>query len=104
MVTKILDKNWGKPLPVAVWAAQRNVYGSDLRRPYVVAGVFPQRLRVDPIDYPRRIKERLATTLAGYKDMLPQYEASEEEKRVAAIKEVIRFLEGEYEHFAELTS
>ena len=46
VITYVLDKHWGKPLPVALWAAQRDVYKSDPRRPYVVAGVFPQSLRV----------------------------------------------------------
>ena len=63
VVTKVLDEHWGKPLAVALWSAQHDVYGSQLRRPYVVAGVFPQRLRIDPIDYPEKIKRRLAKPL-----------------------------------------
>jgi hypothetical protein len=101
VVTKVLDEHWGKPLAVALWSAQRDVYGSHLRRPYVVAGVFPQRLRVDPIDYPEKIKRRLAGTLAGYKDMLASAELSGDRKRIAAIKDVIKIYEREYEHFAK---
>ena len=88
-------------MAVAVWSAQRDVYGSDLRRPYVVAGVFSQRLRVDPIDFPKRIKSRLATTLVGYKEMLAGLGSSGNEKRVAAVKEIIKIFELEYAHFAE---
>ena len=40
VVTKLLDDHWNQPLPIALWAAQREVYKSDARRPYVVAGVF----------------------------------------------------------------
>jgi hypothetical protein len=70
VITKVLDQHWEKPLPVALWAAQRDVYGSNLRRPYVVAGVFPQRLRVEPRDYPLRIRQQLDRSLRGYQEML----------------------------------
>ena len=40
VATKILDDYWGKPLAVALWSAQRDVYRSDLRRPYVVPASF----------------------------------------------------------------
>jgi hypothetical protein len=101
VVTKVLDEHWGKPLAVAVWSAQRDVYGSNLRRPYVVAGVFPQRLRIDPADHPERIKRYLASTLAGYKDMVARLELSGDEKRIAALKEVIKIYEREHERFSK---
>ena len=102
VATKILDDYWGKPLAVALWSAQRDVYRSDLRRPYVVAGVFPQRFRVDPTDHPERIKRRLANTLAGYRETLARAEPSGDAKRVAAIKDIITIYELEYEHFAHM--
>jgi hypothetical protein len=101
VVTKVLDEYWGQPLAVAVWSAQRDVYGSDPRRPYVVAGVFSQGLRVDLIDFPKRIKRRLATTLSGYKEMLASLESSGDEKRIAALKGIIKVFELEYGHFAK---
>ena len=97
----MLDAYWGKPLAIAVWSAQREVYGSNLRRPYVVAGVFSQSLRIDPIDYPERIKRRLAETLAGYRDMLASVEPSGDAKRIAALKDIIKIYELEHEHFAK---
>ncbi|MGE3993359.1 hypothetical protein, partial [Pseudorhodoplanes sp.] len=66
VVLKILDKHWGKPLPVAVWAAQRDVYQSVPRSPYVVSGVFPQRVRVIAINYPLKIYRRLARGLTAW--------------------------------------
>jgi hypothetical protein len=60
----VLDKHWNKPLAAALWAAQRDVYGANLRRPYVATGVYPQRLRVKVIDYPKRIRTQLARSLA----------------------------------------
>jgi hypothetical protein len=47
VIIKLLDKHAGKPLPAALWSAQREVYGDDdVRRPYVATGVYPQRLRI----------------------------------------------------------
>ncbi|CAD6552575.1 hypothetical protein ACFQ3P_06455 [Paraburkholderia sabiae] len=47
VVVKLLDKGWGKCLPHALWSAQNSTYGAgSTRRPYVVTGVYPQRLRV----------------------------------------------------------
>jgi len=101
VVTKVLDDYWGQVLPVAVWAAQRKVYGSDLRRPYVVAGVFPQRFHIDPVDQIERIKSRLAKALAGYRDMLADYEGSG--KRVKPLKEIVKIFEREHGHFVKLS-
>jgi hypothetical protein len=101
VVKKVLDEYWGKPLAIAAWAAQRDVYGSDLRRPCVVAGVFCQCLHIDAIDYPKRIKRQLAETLTGYKEMLVSLEPSGDAKRIAALKDVIKIYERECEHFGK---
>jgi hypothetical protein len=56
VATRFLGKDFGKVLPHALWSAQNAVYGSDGdRRPYVVTGVYPQRLRTTREDVPRRI-------------------------------------------------
>jgi hypothetical protein len=99
VVTKVLDEHWTKPLPIALWSAQRDVYTSDLRRPYVVAGVFPQRLRVEPLNYPQRIKRHLARSLAGWREMLTGLDSGDA-KRIAAVKDIIKIYERELEHFA----
>ena len=102
VVTKVLDEYWGRPLAIALWYAQRDVYGSQLKRPFVVAGVFPQCLRVDPFDYPEKIKRRLSETLAGYQSMLANAKRSGDRKRLAAIEEIIKIYKREYAHFARL--
>ena len=56
----MLDKHYGKPLPTALWSAQRKVYGDSIRRPYVITGVYPQRLRVTHRDVPKDIVRELA--------------------------------------------
>ena len=40
VVERMLGKHFGKPLPVALWAAQRDVYGSGGRAPYVMMAYF----------------------------------------------------------------
>jgi hypothetical protein len=99
IATKLLDDHWGKPLAVALWAAQRDVYGSNTRRPYVVAGVFPQRLKVDLTDHPKQIKNKLEKTLLGYKAMLASAERSGDTKRIAAVNDIIKIFERESAHF-----
>lgn len=60
IVVRLLNKYFGRPLPHAIWSAQNTVYGkgSD-RRPYIVTGVYSQRLRVTKEDVPNRILSRL---------------------------------------------
>lgn len=64
----MLGKHFGKALPHALWSAQNGVYGegSD-RRPYVVSGVYPQRLRSTREDVPRRIISKLWSGLRYWK-------------------------------------
>ena len=83
VVIKVLDKHWGKPLPVAFWAAQRDAYGDGSRRPYVVNGVFPQRLRVKQMDYPERIKRQLARGLVGWRKSYEACDPHNSEKKKA---------------------
>jgi len=45
VLLRALRKHHGKVLPHAFWSAQREAYGDNPRRPYVVAGVYPQRIR-----------------------------------------------------------
>ena len=101
VVTKVLSEYWDELLPVAIWSAQRKVYGSNLRRPYVVAGVFPQRFHIDPVDQIERIKTRLAKALAGYRDLLASSEQSGNAKRASSLKETVAIFEREYQHFAD---
>jgi hypothetical protein len=103
VVTRLLDRHWGKPLAIALWAAQRDVYAGSLRRPYVLSGVFPQRLRVEPLDYPERIRKRLATSLAGYREMRAGL-SEEDGKRIEAVQEIIRIYERELEHFEDASN
>jgi hypothetical protein len=70
VVVKLLSRHFGKPLPAALWSAQREVYGCSVRRPYVATGVYPQRLRGSRCDVPQEVERRLAASLAGWQSDL----------------------------------
>lgn len=58
---KLLDKYWGRPLPHALWSAQIGIYGkNDHRRPYVMTGVYTQKLRATKENVPLHIMRRLS--------------------------------------------
>ena len=60
IVVRLLDKYFGKPLGHAVWSAQNVTYGAKSnRRPYIVTGVYPQRLRTTRENAPRLILKKL---------------------------------------------
>jgi hypothetical protein len=94
VVVKLLGKHFGKPLPTALWSAQREVYGATVRRPYIMTGAYPQRLRVSPYDVPRYLATRISRAVTEWKNRLAKRGASEERK-VTGIREHITFYERE---------
>jgi hypothetical protein len=100
VVVRILDKHWQKPLAAALWAAQRDVYGTNIRRPYVVTGVYPQRLRVKVMDYPARIKRQLARSLANWKRRRASLKP-DDSKQIAMTEEIIKVYTRELTHFLD---
>lgn len=102
VLVKILDKHWGKNLPVAVWAAQRDVYRDDPRRPYVVSGIFPQRLRVKMMNYPLRIFKRLAHGLRVWSARLKEAEVQSDNEKKKAIEEIVKVYRREVMHFRNI--
>lgn len=82
VVTRVLGKSWGKPLPHAIWATQNAIYGAGGdRRPYVVTGVFPQRLRATRENVPLYILKKLIAARDGWKRNLAKIEDDEARKR-----------------------
>jgi hypothetical protein len=66
-----LQKHHGKTLPHAFWAAQRETYDANPRRPYVVAGVYTQRIQATIADVPAHILREIERGLdawARYRD------------------------------------
>jgi hypothetical protein len=70
VVVKLLDRYYGRPLPNALWSAQRQLYGSGVRRPYVMVGVYTQRLRGSHINAPRYIVQQLSRGLRTWQARL----------------------------------
>jgi hypothetical protein len=100
VVVKALDKHWNKPVAAALWAAQRDVYGTNIRRPYVITGVYPQRLRVKITDYPERIRTQLARSLARWERRLSELKL-DESKHIAMTKDIIKVYKRELAHFLD---
>jgi hypothetical protein len=68
LMVGLLGKYFGRPLAISVWLVQRKF--SDARHPYVVTGVFPQRLRTSREDVPLRIAKALSAGLARRRESL----------------------------------
>ena len=97
VVVKLLGKYWGKCLPHALWSAQNATYGpGGDRRPYVVTGVYPQRLRVTRENVPFHIMKKLIAARNGWKRRLAAIEGDEPRKRT---QEFVQYYEREAESF-----
>jgi hypothetical protein len=99
IAVKVLEKHWNKPLAVALWAAQRDVYGPDDRRPYVVTGVYPQSLRVRHLDYPAQILKQLRTSLGRWEKLLAKLKP-DGTRRIETTKNAIKVVRREIDHFS----
>jgi hypothetical protein len=100
VVERMLGKHFGKPLPVALWAAQRDVYGSGGRAPYVMMGVFPQRLRASRINAPQYIMGQLARGLVAWRRMLARAQPTDETQR-RTLESHVQYYERELKGYRE---
>jgi len=98
VVVGLLDKHFGKPLPTALWSSQRRVYGDSVRRPYVVTGVYPQRLRVTRHDVPAHIARRLTRGLTAWRAQTKDASPNDTTK-TRAMKEYVEYYERELTAF-----
>ena len=102
VIIRLLDKHASKPLPAALWSTQREVYGADLRRPYVATGVYPQRLRIKKQDVIGLYQvSRLSGALCGWKKTLAGIDTNDS-KKMNTVRENIADHERELAHFQEL--
>lgn len=97
----LLGKHFGKMLPHALWSAQNSVYGegSD-RRPYIVSGVYPQRLRSTREDVPRRIVSKLWNGLRYWKKRAAEVGDDNPEHK-KSIDDIANFYAREFSSFRE---
>ena len=98
VVVGVLGKHFGKPLPTALWSAQRGVYGDNIRRPYIVMGVYPQRLRVTRRDVPEDIARQLAKGARAWRAKLKNV-PQEDTTKAKAIKAYVDYYERELASF-----
>ena len=98
MVIKLIEKHFAKPLPAALWSAQRDIYGTTPRRPYVATGVYTQWLRARRQDVVTHLVSRLSRTLASYQNLLA-VETQKDTPRYKVIEAVVAYYKEELAHF-----
>ena len=99
VVVGVLGKHFGKPLPSALWSAQNKIYGNNVRRPYLVTGVYPQRLRTTRMDVPDDIARQLARGLTAWRSKLK--ESAHDTTNGKKISEYVDFYERELKSIRE---
>jgi hypothetical protein len=97
VLVRALGKHHGKLLPHAFWSAQRETFGDNPRRPYVMAGVYPQRIRAiaDVPAYITRELERGRDGWTRYRDKGGPHDA----QRKRTLDSYITFFERQIEWF-----
>ena len=97
---RLLESYFGKPLAVALWRAQNDVYGKSVRRPYVLVGTHFQRLRTTRVDAPSYLVERLKQSYDAKKHDLKNT-PSEHDSKIYDIGKELEFLEDEAQGIVE---
>ena len=103
VVIKLVEKHFAKPLPAALWSAQRDVYGTQHRRPYVATGVYTQWLRARRQDVVAHLVSRLSRTLASWQKLLA-VETQKDTPRYKVIEEAVAYYKQELAHFRDLNA
>jgi hypothetical protein len=98
VVVGALGKHFDKALPHAFWSAQNGVYGGNVRRPYVVTGVYPQRLRVTKENVPIRILRLMRSALGDWRRRLAADIVGQENTH-KAITAIVEYYERESDAF-----
>lgn len=84
VMTKLMAKYFGRPLAIALWHAQNDVYGDSPRRPYIIVGTHMQRLRATSSDAPVDIYKQLVTARDRWRRDLEKTGPSEEQRHLTA--------------------
>ena len=94
VVSRLLDRHFGKSLALALWHAQNEVYGKGVRRPYILVGVHSQRLRTTATDAPMLILGQLRRALQHWAKRLTETDPADDSK-VRTMTDYVRFLKAE---------
>jgi hypothetical protein len=103
VTTRVFGKYRKMPLAHAYWAAQREVYQGAIRRPYVVAGVYPQRVEPARGDIPAHIARKLIRGRRIWQTFLAKSEPLEK-SRQQTVKRHIQFIDDELKHVHRIHS
>jgi hypothetical protein len=98
VLSTVLSRHFDKTLPHAFWSAQNKVYQDSKRRPYIVTGVYNQRLRVTVEDVPRRLLKLLKYELNYWRQALSASSkdaASSTDFQMTNMRESIEFYQQE---------
>jgi len=99
VVIGALGKHFDKALPHAFWSAQNAAYGDGVRRPYIVTGVYTQRLRVMNEDTPQRIFRVMQAALADWRRRFAADEQTGRTER--GMRDIVGFYERELRTFGQ---
>lgn len=95
VISRLIDKHFGKPLAQALWQVQNEVYGGTVRRPYVLVGIGSQRFRTTAIEAPTYLIHQMRVARDHWRRQANALPADDEKKR--KIEDTARFLEMEIE-------
>lgn len=94
VVNQLFGKQFGKPLAIALWNAQKIVYGEKSRHPYVLVGPHFQKLRTTRDHTPEYILKRLKSVSLNIKKGLDKTEHSGNVSKEFLVRR-LRFVESE---------
>ena len=100
VIVRMLDKFHGKLLPEALWSAQKTIYGDGIRRPYIMSGVFTQRIRSKRHDVPYYLRRQLLSALASWEEMLRGAD-KQNTQMINGLEDLIAWHERELEHLSQ---
>jgi hypothetical protein len=91
--SRLFGKYYGRELAVALWRAQRDVYGNEIRRPYALVGCHFQRLRTYRDNGLSFAIDELETAVTDWERHLDTIDRNSQEAK--SIDEMIKFLKSE---------
>ena len=97
VAVNILDRHFGKPLALALWHAQNDVYQDSIRRPYLLVGTHFQRLRTTEQNVPEYLLRRLSLSKKYWSKQADQYAPSDGSDMQRTFDNNVTFLNGEIE-------
>lgn len=101
MARKITKKYFGKPLAVALWHAQNEIYDSGVRRPYIMVGVHYQKLNSKYEDVRGYLVKRFARSLNYWNKQL-EFAIQSNEDQILSLRDKVDFLKWELESIIKL--